>query len=227
MYFSQQLGSVVRELRERRMAGASITDLLNYLKGVVPNDRMGAIRYLNLAFCQGARLTNLLFPFDGELDSDLAAHVEIFIDEKRSEWESQPFPMLHRTRDYFSFLQLAVDHRLIIFVCGAQPHEIGYRLHGAYGERGEPAWSAKRGEQLRSAMNRRLGGELIRWGPHDDWEFRNSREVAGALYGPQLPVIEFSYEHTIRNYLTVEALARYSICKLHWARLYPHHPVTR
>jgi hypothetical protein len=227
MYYGHKIGAVIRALRERRSAGASLPSLLDYLGSVLPGHRNGGIDYLNAAFCQGVRLTNLLFSFDGDVDPDLVAHAEIFVDERRPEWESQPFPELRRARDYFSFLQLAVDERLIILVCGARPNEVDYRLHGVYKERGEPAWTAKRGEKIRAAMNRLLGGELVRWGPHDDWEYRNSREVAGPLYGPQLPVIEFSYERTIRNYLTINELARYSVCKLHWARLYPDHPITR
>jgi hypothetical protein len=227
MYRGHKIGSVIRALRKRRLAGADIPALIEYLTSVLPGHRNGRIDYLNAAFCQGVRLTTMLFSFDGNPDPHLVAHSELWIDEKRSEWEHQPFPELRTTRDYFSLLQLAVEERLVIFVCGVRSGDDGYRLHGVYTEQGEPAWTAKRGEHLRATLNRRLGGELIRTGPHDEWEYRNSPEIAGPLYGPQLPVIEFSHEQTIVCHLSVKSLAQQPVYRHHWARLYPHHPVTK
>lgn len=224
MYRGHILGNVIQEVRRRRLTGATIPDLLGYLDNVLPGHRNGSIRYLNTAFCQGMRLTNLLFSFDGHLDPDMVAHAELWIDERLPLWQGQAFPELKRIRDYFSFLEVAVEERLLIFVCGSRSSE--YRLHGVYSESGEPVWSARRGERIRATINRRLGGEFVRTGPHDDWVHRNTLAIAGPLYGPLLPVIEFSHERTIRNHLTAESLARYSIYKHHWARLYPHHPVT-
>jgi hypothetical protein len=227
MHFTQELGPVVRELRERRIRGAGISELLEYLKQVVPSSYTSALRYLNVAFCQGVRLTNILFSFDWNPEPDLVGHAERWIDERRHVWEHEPFPELRSTRDYFSFLATAMEEGLVIFVCGPLTGEFGYRLHGVYTDRGEPAWTARRGEHLRATLNRRLGGELIRTGPQDEWEYRNSPEIAGPLYGPQLPVIEFSHEQTIVCHLSVKSLAQQPVYRHRWARLYPHHPVTK
>jgi hypothetical protein len=102
----------------------------------------------------------------------------------------------------------------------------GYRLHGVYdADSGEPAWTARRGEWLRAALNRRLGNELIRSGPHDDWEYRNDREIAGPLLGPQLPVIEFNNQDGIENYVRYEDMAWRHPYKDRWTSGYPHYSV--
>jgi hypothetical protein len=227
MLFVQEIGAVVLELRARRLGGARIPELLDYLRTVVPGDRMGAIRYMHVAFSPRVPLTNLFVALDEQNDPEMLAHMENWIDERREVWKHQRFPILRNTRDYFSFLQVAVDERLLIFVSGMNPNETAYHLHGVYGETGAPVWSASRGERLRAVMNRRLGGELVLSGPRDDWEFRNIEDVAGPLFGPRLPVIEFSYERTIRSYLTIDGLAKHFIYRRHWERLYPHHSVKR
>jgi hypothetical protein len=101
----------------------------------------------------------------------------------------------------------------------------GYRLHGVYdGSSHESAWTARRGEALRGKLNRLLGAELVRVGPHDDWEHRNERNMAGPLWGPQTPAIEFMPNQQIRNYLDVRGMARSWLHRRHWERLYPNHP---
>jgi hypothetical protein len=105
----------------------------------------------------------------------------------------------------------------------------GYRLHGVYdAATSSPVWTAKRGEQLRAALNRRLGQQLVHFGPHDQWEHRDDPAVAGPLSGPQLPAIAFSPDGEIDALLTVEDMG-WGIPQIaqHWGRLYPHHPVTR
>jgi hypothetical protein len=102
-----------------------------------------------------------------------------------------------------------------------------YRLHGVY-ERAtnSQAWrGGGGGERLRAALNRCLGSELVRFGPHDDWMYRNDREVAGPSWGPQPPMIEFTPDGDIENYLTVEAMAKSSEYARRWSQLYPQHPV--
>jgi hypothetical protein len=100
-----------------------------------------------------------------------------------------------------------------------------YRLHGVYDAKSsEPRWTQKAGEQLRAALNRHLGSELVRWGPHDDWVFRNEKGVAGPWYGPHVPAIAFYPDQTLKNILETDALA--AIFYLHrerWTELYPHH----
>jgi hypothetical protein len=68
---------------------------------------------------------------------------------------------------------------------------------------------------------------MVRSGPHDDWAHRNDPEVAGPLYGPQLPIIEFTHEYLIRAHVTIDRLIQSWPYKRHWERLYPHHPVKR
>jgi hypothetical protein len=102
----------------------------------------------------------------------------------------------------------------------------GYRLHGAYDvDSGSPAWTAKRGERLRAALNRRLGGELVHFGPHDQWQHRNDLAIAGPLSGPRLPAIAFHPDGEIDPILTIRDMG-WGITQIeqHWKRLYPNHP---
>ncbi|MDB4981378.1 MAG: hypothetical protein JWM82_2130, partial [Myxococcales bacterium] len=106
-------------------------------------------------------------------------------------------------------------------------HE-GYRLHGVYDAKTyEPVWTAKRGEPLRAALNRRLGEELVRFGPHDQWERRNDPQIAGPLAGPQLPAIEFSQGGKMRNILSSKELAQEMPYSSRWSELYPDNPIPR
>jgi hypothetical protein len=101
----------------------------------------------------------------------------------------------------------------------------GYRLHGVYSaDSGEPVWSGKRGERLLVTINRLLGADLVLGGPHDDWEHRNDKTIAGPLWGPHAPCIEFNTEGQIHNLSSVSDMARHSRWHSHhWRRLYPHH----
>jgi hypothetical protein len=108
---------------------------------------------------------------------------------------------------------------------GNRLHE-NYRLHGVYGARSdESIWTEQRGEALRAALNRHLGAELVRFGPHDSWPFRNDRAIAGPLWGPQAPAIEFNPDQEIDNILTIRDLAKKFRHRTNWAELYPHHPI--
>jgi hypothetical protein len=70
-----------------------------------------------------------------------------------------------------------------------------YRLLGVYdAESREPIWTQQRGERLRAALNRHLGGELVRFGPHER--------------GQQLPAIAFRPNQGIDNVLTARDLER-------------------
>jgi hypothetical protein len=108
---------------------------------------------------------------------------------------------------------------------GNRFHE-SYRLHGAYDAKtDQPIWTQKRGEQLRAALNRQLGAELVRFGPHDNWQFRNDKQIAGPFCGPQLPAIEFGPDQDITNIITPRDLAKRLRHRASWTELYPHHPV--
>jgi hypothetical protein len=102
-----------------------------------------------------------------------------------------------------------------------------YRLLGVYDDGDAPAWIHPRAERLRAALNRHLGSDLVHFGPHDEWQFRNDKKVAGPLWGPQPPAIEFSPDQEIRNLLTVDDLTRRFRYRnqARWNEMYPHHPI--
>jgi hypothetical protein len=99
----------------------------------------------------------------------------------------------------------------------------GYRLHGVYSRADLGSmWTANSGDHLRAELNRRLGHDLIKAGPHDDWEFRNDREVAGPLSGPQPPVIEFQPGTKLLNLRSADEMRTLSpVYDNNWSDLYP------
>jgi len=222
---NQQLGHVVRHLREQAMAGASLAEIMAYLRRAIP-DGPGlsgwhrASRYLREAFLQGTSLFFVLGPaFSfGEITPELEDFAREQIEEHRAQWQGQRFPELLRVRDYISFLELARDEHLFITVCDAPPGSTEYRLHGVYdADNGTTAWTARRGEKLRAAINRRLGRELVLRGPIDDEERRGQ---------PRVPAISFDHEQGIHNHLTTRDLFWAGPYQQHWERLYPDHPVS-
>lgn len=105
-----------------------------------------------------------------------------------------------------------------------------YHLHGLYDAKGKmPVWVQPRAERLRAALNRHLGSDLILFGPHEEWEFRNSQQVAGPLWGPQAPAIEFSSNQEIRNRLTVDDLAFHFPYggRESWNKVFPQHVIEK
>lgn len=107
---------------------------------------------------------------------------------------------------------------------GNRLHE-SYRLHSVYdAQTYQPVWNQQTGERLREALNNQLGDELVKFGPHDEWEFRNDQKVAGPAWGPQLPAIQFDQKQSIQPVLTTVDLAQVFGIKQRWADLYPHHP---
>jgi hypothetical protein len=225
MYRGHHFGRVIRILREKRLAGASVADLLQFLKAVFPEYPGGRVNYLGEAFCRGSMLRVVFGIQIDEPDADALERTEEWIDQSRPEWSAQPIADLFSLRDYFAFLEFSRDERLNLFVGGVGKDDQHYRLHGAYDSDSDaPVWSATRGERLRAALNRRLGKELVLRGPHDEWVHRNNPEKAGLLCGPQVPVIQFfGPEGIFKNLVTVRALK--SAYGAYWSRLYPDHPV--
>lgn len=103
---------------------------------------------------------------------------------------------------------------------GARLYE-GYRLHGVYDSDGQSAWRAGRGEGLRGLLNRHLGDDLVRFGPHDDWQHRNDAAIAGPLRGPQFPIIQFDPDGHVENHLNPDDLRSSWHYGDHWAARYP------
>jgi hypothetical protein len=228
LFHDHVFGYIVRRMRDMRANGASPNEILQYVRARCGQNDSLQYEYLNQAFLQGHRGNIFFFtipPFSALAPAGEEASAKL-MDERKAEWTAALFPELPRLRDYFSFLEFARDERLIIAVCGAGAVNEPYRLHGVYdSESGEAAWSAKRGEHLRVALNRRLGAELVRFGPHDDWEHRNDPQIAGPLWGPQAPTIQFNPDGEIMNYLRWQDMARSWPYARHWSRLYPHHEV--
>jgi hypothetical protein len=215
MHHGHILGFVVRRLREMYLGGATAEALMTYATARA-GDPLSGSRYLREAFCQRTNVFTYILP-PGPTDANTEAGVREAIEETREDWQSQRFPELLRLRDYFSFLELARDEHLVVTVCDAPPGSDEYRLHGVYdASSGEPAWSGRRGETFRAAINRKLGKELVRRGPIDHGE--PPRE-------PSLPAISFNEKQEIRNFLHVRQLARAWPISRHWSRLYPDHPV--
>jgi hypothetical protein len=220
------LGYIVRELRAQAVAGASLAEIMAYLRPRVPDARglygwQRASHYLREAFLQDNGIFFLLGPaFSfGQITPEMEDFMGEQIAEHRAEWEGQRYPELLRVRDYVTFLEIARDEHLHITVCDAPPGSSEYRLHGVYdADSGQTAWTARRGEKLRAGMNRRLGRELVRQGPLDDQEQRGA---------PQLPAISFDPEGGVDHHLRLWDLASAGPYVHNWARLYPDHPVDR
>ena len=116
---------------------------------------------------------------------------------------------VQRLADQGLRVSAARDGFLVMDDLGNRFHD-SYRLHSVYGAKDkEIVWMQPRAERLRAALNRSLGADLVLSGPHEQWEFRNDKKVAGPLYGPQAPAIEFGSDQEIDNRLTVSDLAQF------------------
>jgi hypothetical protein len=209
-------GFVIRRLRELYLGGSTAEAMMAYLRERAGENPYLPYEYLRQAFCQKNNVFMYICP-PGPIDANAEEGVRKYIEQTRSIWESQRFPELLRLRDYFSFLEFARDEHVDVIACDAPPGTESYQLHGVYdADSGAPVWSGRRGEKFRAALNRRLGRELVRTGPLDDWEKRRE---------PRLPAMCFQHDQHIRNYLEVGTLARSSPASKHWGRLYPDHPV--
>jgi len=245
MYRGHIIGTVILRLRTMRLSGERLPELLRFMKRAHPGDAFNHFGYLAVAFRANKALALGMASENDPVHRDnLLERIEHLIDGAMPTWSTERFPALAHIRDYFSFLQFAKDQNIVVTVCGTtQPgdqsekrHNTGdsdvpicrqpYRLHGAFdADTHEPAWTGSRGEHLRTTINRLLGEELVSFGPHDQWKHRNDHLIAGPLWGPQVPVIEFHANQQIRNILTVEELAQSFQYTGRWSTLYPHHPV--
>jgi len=215
-HHSHIFGFVIRQLRTMYLRGESAQSMMSYLRAHTGDHWHLAYRYMRQAFCQKTNVFTYILP-PGPVDAATEQGVRRYIEETRSEWEHQRWPELPRLRDYFSFLEFARDEHLFVVVCDVPPGTHEYRLHGVYdADSGETAWTARRGEKLRAAINRRLGRELVLRGPLDDQEQRG---------GPQVPAISFDHEQGIHNHLRARDLQTAGPYRRHWERLYLDHPV--
>lgn len=99
----------------------------------------------------------------------------------------------------------------------------GYYLHGVYKiSNGLSAWTGHDGDRLRAELNKRMGEDLIQYGPHDGWDLRTELGGRGPIAGPQLPVIFFLPNGNADVRFEADSMARfYSLLKVDWDALYP------
>jgi len=181
--------------------------------------------------CYGGRLpipTSQTAPHDGLLAADPA-------DPRLLDWLGRFEPSLSYA-DYVQRLgaeglRVSSSHEgfLVKDDLGNRFHD-SYRLHGVSGASDrEDVWVYPRAERLRAAINRHLGADLVHFGPHEQWEYRNDKRVAGPVWGPQLPVIEFGPDQEIHNRLTVRDLVKQFPYghDARWNEIFPHHPIEK
>jgi hypothetical protein len=104
---------------------------------------------------------------------------------------------------------------------GRRFHE-PYRLHALF-RRGtdDSPWQGLEGERLRGALNRLLGLELVKGGPHVDWAFRGDAAVAGPSAGPRPPVVRFTPDGHIGNIVRLEGMAASEGYRTRWEQIFP------
>src|SRR5438045_3583412 len=108
---NQLLGYIIRELRERAVAGATLAEIVAYLRPRMPEEMVWhrGTRYLRQAFLQDNRIFFVLGPAlsFNQITSETEEFMREQIAEHRAEWEGQRYPELLRVRDYISFLEIA------------------------------------------------------------------------------------------------------------------------
>jgi hypothetical protein len=94
-----------------------------------------------------------------------------------------------------------------------------YCLHGVYDIRTRlSAWTAQDGELIRAELNRRLGADLVQFGPYDTSDYR----PRGRDRAPQPPVLFFLPDGNVEVRFDAESMeSYYRFLKLPWASLYP------
>lgn len=99
----------------------------------------------------------------------------------------------------------------------------GYSVQGVYREEGgADLWRGAEGERMRAALNRQMGLELVRHGPHDAWDVRVRLPDDCPARGPQVPVLVFSPQGNVNVLFNVdEVAARYRFLGIAWSELYP------
>jgi hypothetical protein len=102
----------------------------------------------------------------------------------------------------------------------------GYRLLGVYrGRSGASAWTGAEGEKIRWMLNRRMGEDLVQFGPHDDWEGRRCLEPGHPLRGPFSPALFFTSEGNVMVEFDAESIRdTYRFFGIDWDALYPNEP---
>lgn len=222
------LGEIVDELRHRRLAKASVSQLVEELQNR-DVELVDVNKYFREAFGIDARANVAMMPRDsaGKLIPDIAeAQIGQQIDQNRPQWENAPpYPDLMRRRDREAFKAVARANGIVLIVCAAERSNPGkgYQIHGAYKQpSGVNAWTGNEGERLRGELNRKMGAELVRSGPLDQWAQRLALPEDDPQRGPRPPVLFFLPDGTVdvrMNAKSMELLYRF--LKIDWDDLYP------
>ena len=91
-------------------------------------------------------------------------------------------------------------------------------LHGVYDLNGKDAWSGA----LKDKMNDSFLENMVQHGPHDNWDIRNDKDLAGPNAGPHAPVTAYLPDGSTQHLETVEQMKEFYLKHgMDWNSLYP------
>ncbi len=91
-------------------------------------------------------------------------------------------------------------------------------LHGVYDLNGKDAWSGS----LKEKMNDSFLENMVQHGPHDNWDIRNDKDLAGPNAGPHAPVTAYLPDGSAQHLETVEHMKEFYLKHgMDWNSLYP------
>jgi hypothetical protein len=222
------LGEIVQDLRSRRLGGMSISQLVRHF-----HSQGMSVFAINQHFREAFALSHMAnlnmlpkgedgLPQDELLEGLIAEQVNANLEQ----WQAAPpYPDLMRRRDREAFRQVAQRTGSVLIVCAADrvAGQREYLLHGVYKHgNGVNAWTAGEGEKIRAELNRRLGEELVRSGPLDNWEQRLELEEGDPRRAPRPPVLFFMPDGTVQARVDVKGMELlYRFLKIDWDAIYP------
>jgi hypothetical protein len=210
------IGEIVNDLRASRRAGASASQLVNELVAR-DVDMMDVNKYFRETFGLGVNVS--MMP-----PEMLDEHIGAQIDAKREQWQNAPpYPDLMRRRDREAFKAVARANGIVLIVCAADRAAGQYQIHGAYKQpSGVNAWTGNEGEKFRADLNRKMGSELVRSGPLDQWAQRLELAEDDPQRGPKPPVLFFLPDGSVDVRMNAKSMELfYRFLKIDWDELYP------
>jgi hypothetical protein len=228
---SEIFGEIVQDLRERRLAGASISQLVEHF-----HSQGMSLFAINQHFREAfgiSHTANLnMLPKDEHglpqaemLDEMIAAQVDANLEQWKS---APPYPDLWRRRDRDAFRQVAKRTGNVIVVCAVDQTKTpgidsGYQIHGVYKNgSGVNAWTPADGEKMRAELNNRMGRELIRNGPLDISADRLGLADDDPRKAPRPPVLFFLPDGGVQVRSDSKGMELYyRFLKIDWDQLYP------
>ena len=225
------LGSLVRELRVRRRAGASAAELIQYLEELNVSEM--AKWYFHKAFL--LRMEDLS-SFDllvrqlrGDPDA-LNRALAADIGSMDGEWHLAPdYPDLLSRCDREVFRAVALRRQVTLWVvtpprsAASGPPEghaepgtdeavlrSPYRLLGIHPRKDQASsWRALDGETIRNELNTAFGEELVRCGVLDRWEKRDETGQVILPASALLPVLRFGQDGNVRGFEDLDELSHF------------------